>query len=65
MEGNAPDRMLRRPEVIAMTGLSTSTIYQRMTKGTFPKAVRLGVRAVGWPEAEIRAWLAQCERYGE
>ena len=55
--------ILRLPNVKARTGLSRSTIYQRVSAGTFPKPVNLGVRAVGWLEAEIDGWLAaQVER---
>ncbi|HUX72365.1 MAG TPA: AlpA family transcriptional regulator [Steroidobacteraceae bacterium] len=51
--------ILRLPLVKARTGLSRSTIYQRVGAGTFPKPVNLGVRAVGWLEAEIEGWLAE------
>ncbi|MDH4319763.1 MAG: AlpA family transcriptional regulator [Desulfobulbaceae bacterium] len=51
--------ILRRKQVETRTGLSRSTIYLRMRKGTFPKPVSLGVRAVGWLENEIEAWLAE------
>ena len=51
-------RMLRRPAVETTTGLSRSTIYAMMAEGTFPKPVRLGKRAVGWPQSAIDAWLA-------
>lgn len=47
----------RRREVQARTGLSRSTIYLRISQGTFPKPVHLGGRAVGWIESEIEAWL--------
>jgi prophage regulatory protein len=49
--------ILRLPEVKKSTGLSRSTIYARITQGTFPKPVSLGGRAVGWLEAEIQEWL--------
>lgn len=49
--------ILRLPAVKATTGLSRSTIYLRVTEGTFPKPVGLGSRAVGWLEAEIQDWL--------
>ena len=39
--------ILRLPDVKRSTGLSRSTIYQRITRGTFPKPVSLGGRAVG------------------
>lgn len=50
--------ILRRKQVEARTGLSCSTIYQQMADGMFPKNVHIGVRAVGWLEAEIDGWLA-------
>ena len=59
------NRMLRRPEVEAMTGLSTSTPYAKMSAGTFPRGIKVGVRAVRWSEREIKEWLAQRPRYGE
>jgi prophage regulatory protein len=49
--------ILRLPAVKASTGLSRSTIYLRVSQGTFPKQVTLGGRAVGWLEAEIQEWL--------
>ena len=48
---------LRLPTVKARTGLSRSTIYLRVSQGTFPKPVSLGGRAVGWIEEEIQHWL--------
>ena len=52
-----PHTMLRLPTVKARTGLSRSTIYLRISRGTFPAPVSLGDRAVGWIEAEVHAWL--------
>ena len=49
--------ILRLPAVKARTGLSRSTIYLRVSQGTFPKPVNLGARAVGWVETEIQEWL--------
>jgi prophage regulatory protein len=51
-------RILRRPQVEAITGLSRSSIYQRMRDGTFPNAIQLGARSVGWRAADIEAFLA-------
>jgi len=54
--------ILRIPAVMARTGLARSTIYRRISQGTFPKPVRLGpgARASGWIESEINDWLNQC-----
>jgi prophage regulatory protein len=51
--------ILRLPAVKASTGLSRSTVYLRVSQGTFPKPVSLGGRAVGWVEEEIQSWLAE------
>jgi prophage regulatory protein len=53
------DRMLRRPEVEEITGRSRSAIYEGMAAGTFPKPVKIGARAVAWPESVIRQWIAE------
>lgn len=50
-------KVLRRPAVEAMTGLSRSTIYEYMRVGTFPEPIRLGAKAVGWLEHEVVAWI--------
>lgn len=49
--------ILRLPAVKARTGLAGSTIYLRISEGSFPKPISLGSRAVGWIEAEIQEWL--------
>ena len=43
----------------AKTGLSRSTIYEKIKDGTFPKPVKLGPRAGGWFDSEIDAWLEE------
>lgn len=50
---------LRRPVVEAITGLSRSSIYAMMDAGEFPRPVRIGKRAVAWPQSAIETWLAQ------
>lgn len=49
--------ILRLPAVKSRTGLARSTIYLRISEGTFPQPVNLGSRAVGWIEADIEGWL--------
>ena len=50
---------VRLPAVKTRTGLSRSTIYLRISEGSFPKPVSLGGRAVGWIEAEVNDWVNQ------
>lgn len=55
--------ILRLKQVQLRTGLSRSTIYDRMKINsprhdpTFPKQFNLGGDAVGWVEADIEAWV--------
>ncbi len=52
--------ILRLPTVKDRTGLSRSSIYLRISEGSFPKQVCLGGgRAVGWIESEIQDWLSE------
>ena len=47
----------RLPEVMARTGLSRSTIYDKVGKGEFPPPIHLSIRAVGWIADEIIDWI--------
>ena len=51
------NRILRLPEVRSRTGLSRSSLYERMHEKTFPSSISLGGRNVGWLESEIDAWI--------
>ena len=53
-------RILRRTEVLFITGLATSTLYAKMRAGEFPSAIKLGRRAVGWKSSDIEAWIQKC-----
>lgn len=52
-----PAKLLRLPDVKDLTGMSTSTIYAKMSRGEFPKPIKLGARAVAWRVADISEWI--------
>jgi prophage regulatory protein len=54
----APPRILRLKEVCKMVGLGRSFVYRLQTENRFPHSIKIGVRAVGWLEDEVRTWLA-------
>lgn len=60
---NNPLNILRRKQLETKTGLSRSTIYDKMNSHstrhdpTFPKQISLGLDAVGWIESEVEAWI--------
>ena len=60
------DVLLTRREVERRTGLSRSTIYRKMSDGTFPVPLKVSERAVRWRESDIRAYVDSRPRsYGE
>lgn len=54
--------LLTRRQVEARFGIAKTTIYRLMRSGAFPEPVRIGARAVRWPEHEITSWLASRPR---
>ncbi len=50
-------KLLTCKQVCEITGYVKSTIYRLMDEGEFPKALKIGPRAVRWREDEIRAWI--------
>jgi prophage regulatory protein len=50
-------RVLRLVEVERATGLRRSSVYERMSAGTFPRPIRLAARSVGWLASEVEAWV--------
>lgn len=51
------EKMLRRPAVEDITGLSRSTIYEMISRDDFPRPVRIGRRAVAWQQTAVIEWL--------
>lgn len=50
------NRLIRLPEVMALTGMSRSWIYQRIHEEAFPSPIKLG-RASCWDVNSVRAFL--------
>ena len=48
-------QLTRKPEALARTGLSKSTLYNRINDGLFPPPISLGARAVAFVSSEIDA----------
>ena len=55
--------ILRSKQVLARTGLSRSTLYNKLDKKSayfdpsFPTQIQLGGSAVGWIASEIDDWI--------
>jgi prophage regulatory protein len=58
MENNTEQvRAIRTEQVMQITGLGRTTIFRAVKEGRFPKPLKLGERAIGWLESDVRAWL--------
>lgn len=57
-------RIIRKPRVAEITGLSPSTVRRLEMAGQFPKRLKLSKSAVGWVESEVVAWVEARQREG-
>jgi len=58
VQPSAPGRtFLRLKAVLAKTGLATSSLYDFIEKGAFPKPVPLSERRVAWLLDEVESWM--------
>ncbi|MCL4790433.1 MAG: AlpA family transcriptional regulator [Gammaproteobacteria bacterium] len=55
---SANEKVIRRPEVEARTGLPRSTLYDAIKRGSFPRPIKLSERSVAWVASEVDAWVA-------
>lgn len=51
------ETVLRLPQVVALTGLSKSTIRRMEERGEFPQRRQISVRAVGWHSSAVAAFI--------
>lgn len=59
MNTNKFPRILRLNQVIQAIGLSRASIYRLMDRGLFPKPIKIGISAVGWPSEALDSWLTE------
>lgn len=60
-ENNAADYQLWRVNrVLGFTGLSKSTLYDRISRGRFPSPISLDGRGVAWRACDVIKWAKTC-----
>ena len=50
-------KVLKVKQVAEEINVSVQQIYKLVSKGTFPKPIKLGERGSGWLISEIDVWL--------
>ena len=53
-------RFIKLPQVISITGLSRSAVYQAISEGRFPKQINLGARSIAFLESEVHEFMEEC-----
>ncbi|MBK7300001.1 MAG: AlpA family transcriptional regulator [Moraxellaceae bacterium] len=54
-------RFLKKREVMHRTGLSSSSLYDLIKRGLFPRQIKLsGGKSVVWLESSINEYMMQC-----
>lgn len=48
----------RQKDVVELTSLSRVTLWRMVQRGEFPSPVQLSPGRVGYPAAEVDAWIA-------
>ena len=53
------DRLLKINEVVLITGMCRSSVYNRLREGQFVRSVKVGPRSIRFSESEVRDWISQ------
>ena len=53
------EKFLRIKDVMEMTGVSKSFIWNQISLGNFPKQIVITPKMSVWREAEIQEWMQQ------
>ncbi|CNL36143.1 helix-turn-helix transcriptional regulator [Yersinia mollaretii] len=62
------ERILRKKEVLYLTGVSAATLYRLIAKGEFKAGKKLtsdNGRAVGWLKSDVENWVNSRKPAGE
>lgn len=57
--------MMKRKDVVALTGLCYTTIYNLEKKQAFPARKQLSPGRVAWVRTEVMEWLGRCVSVGD
>ena len=50
-------KLLRLPQVLDITGLKRSTLYNLISQGKFDKGVKISERCKAWDSQKINDWI--------
>jgi prophage regulatory protein len=68
MQHNADDelkrrRLVRKPIVKSISGMSGATIERKVRSGSFPRPLRIAPNCIAWRESDVLDWLDDPEAW--
>jgi prophage regulatory protein len=51
------NRFIRKPEILSITGLTSSSLYRLMEQGNFPHSILISERSVAWKYLDVQRWI--------
>lgn len=51
------EKLVRLPDVCSAVGMRKGGVYKAIREGRFPAPIKLGKRAVAWPESAVQGWI--------
>ena len=57
------EKFIRLPQVLALTGVSKSTIWKWIGEGKFPQRIKISHRVSVWKQTDVDNWIQ--EQIGE
>ncbi len=58
------DPLLRRNDVLAVTGLSKTALYKLIKEQGFPRGRQITQQVVGWHRSTVKRWIDELPEAG-
>ncbi|MGF6608797.1 prophage regulatory protein [Paraburkholderia sp. WSM4175] len=52
-----PEKLIRRPAVLNLTGLASATLDRLIASGGFPVPIRTSPATIAWRQSEVSNWI--------
>jgi prophage regulatory protein len=64
MQSNTPQSLLKLKDVVQLTGLSRSTIYNLLAENKFPKRIQITKQRIAFLSIDVDKWISETAKAG-
>ena len=64
MQTSTPQSLLKLRDVVQLTGLSRTTIYNLLAENKFPKRIQITKQRIAFLSTEIEKWISETAKVG-